>query len=286
MAVRLLQLEKIRIDGGTQMRAELSEETVREYAVAMQGGANFPSVVVFHDGRDHWLADGFHRFHASRSAKFPTIYAEVSEGTRIDAVKHALGANIAHGIRRTNRDKQKCVETALMEFPALNDQAIADLCGVSDRTVSTYRKASSETFGTTSPAKIGRDGKLYPVTKTTGAPKAAHVRPIPEYSPTKEQQAAADEAAKDSKQVSSLKFHWGRAGKRDRARFLTWAEKQANPKLDQTESGEIVIQVNEANRLWTLAKMHLDKIIPEDIGREKALEEILAYVTERIARGE
>ncbi len=44
-----LPVSKIRTDGGTQPRAELSAETIGEYQTAMVAGTTFPPVVVFHD---------------------------------------------------------------------------------------------------------------------------------------------------------------------------------------------------------------------------------------------
>lgn len=58
----MLDLDLIRIDGGTQSRVELNQETVAEYCEAYKAGANMPPVIVFYDGTDRWLADGFHRY--------------------------------------------------------------------------------------------------------------------------------------------------------------------------------------------------------------------------------
>lgn len=63
-----LALDLIQIDGGTQSRATLNDQVVSEYAEAIKGGATFPPIVVFYDGKKHWLADGFHRFHAYQKA--------------------------------------------------------------------------------------------------------------------------------------------------------------------------------------------------------------------------
>ena len=76
-------------------------------------------VVVFHDGVDHWLADGFHRYHASRRIEALESVAEVRTGTRRDAVLYSVGANASHGQRRTNADKRRAVMT-LLGFPILS----------------------------------------------------------------------------------------------------------------------------------------------------------------------
>ena len=61
-----LDIDQIRTDGGTQPRAELLIETIEDYAEQMQRNAEFPPVVVFFDGKEYWLADGFHRLAAAK----------------------------------------------------------------------------------------------------------------------------------------------------------------------------------------------------------------------------
>lgn len=113
MSIEELSLTSLKINGGTQPRQEISDETVLEYAEALRDGAVFPPVVVVRDGANLWLVDGFHRFHAHRSCGRETIAADVREGTLRDAVLHSLSANVEHGLRRTNADKRKAVLTML-----------------------------------------------------------------------------------------------------------------------------------------------------------------------------
>lgn len=113
MSIEELSLMSLKINGGTQLREAISEETVSEYADALRDGAVFPPVVVVRDGASLWLVDGFHRFHAHRRCGRETIAADVREGTLRDAVLHSLSANVEHGLRRTNADKRKAVLTML-----------------------------------------------------------------------------------------------------------------------------------------------------------------------------
>ena len=69
-------------DGGAQTRVEMRSETVNEYASEMLNGASFPPVIVYHDGTDYWLGDGFHRVEAARKIDRETIEADVREGRR------------------------------------------------------------------------------------------------------------------------------------------------------------------------------------------------------------
>jgi len=75
----MLALPALRLDGGTQPRDALHLETVQEYAEALADGATFPPVTVFHDGTDHWLADGFHRVRAAETNAYPQIAADVRQ---------------------------------------------------------------------------------------------------------------------------------------------------------------------------------------------------------------
>ena len=132
-----------------QTRVALSADTVEDYAEAMKGKAKFPPVTVFCDAeRDTlWLADGFHRVAAAEADGYKMVKAEVIPGTFADALKHALGANANHGLRRSNADKQKALEMAWenrRELWPRKDKAdpsaavLAEACGVSMRTAQDF----------------------------------------------------------------------------------------------------------------------------------------------------
>jgi hypothetical protein len=134
----MLDLSLIRIDGGTQSRAKLDESVVAEYAEAYRTGANFPPVIVFYDGKDRWLADGFHRYFGAKQAGKTTVFEKIIPGTKRDAVLYSLGANGTHGLNRTNADKRNAVETMLKdpEWAAWSQEKIAKACNVSAGLVS------------------------------------------------------------------------------------------------------------------------------------------------------
>lgn len=144
--MKKLNLNAIRIDGGTQSRVEINLDAVADYADSIRSGAEMPAVVVFHDGADYWLADGFHRYHAHKAAEKASILADVQTGTQRDAVLYSLGANRTHGLRRTNQDKRKAVETLLKdsEWSSWSDNQIAKACGVHHSTVSEHRRSLAE----------------------------------------------------------------------------------------------------------------------------------------------
>jgi hypothetical protein len=204
-----LKLDQIRIDGGTQPRVAIDEDVVAEYADSYTNGIELPSVTVFHDGSTYWLADGFHRYWASKRINCEMIAVDLHQGTRRDAILYSVGANASHGLRRTNDDKRKAIQTLLEdeEWCQWSNSAIAKQCGVSDKTVGNTRKIHTSeipkyeksekgerTFihhrtGKPSKMKTGKIGRPEPPEKTTSPspafakdayrPKASHS----EYSP-------------------------------------------------------------------------------------------------------
>lgn len=137
----MLALARIRLDGGTQPRAETDSTTIEDYCHAMQAGAMFPPLVVFHDGQDHWLTSGFHRYHAAVAAGFEETDCDVRQGTRREAVLFSAGLNAEHGLRRTNDDKRRAVRKLLEdeEWRSWSDAEIARRARVVQSFVSTMR---------------------------------------------------------------------------------------------------------------------------------------------------
>nr|AKH46928.1 putative streptomycin biosynthesis operon possible regulatory protein [uncultured marine virus] len=137
-SVNTILLDDIRIDGGTQPRAETNGDAIMSYAEELAAGAKFPPVVLFHDGRSYWLADGFHRFHAHAEAGLEEIPCEIKNGTQRDAIKYSLSANAKHGIYRSNKDKRhavmKCLEDE--EWAGKPQTEIGEMCCVSQQFVS------------------------------------------------------------------------------------------------------------------------------------------------------
>ena len=140
-ATKPLPISAIRIDGGTQSRSMILQDMVDNYAAAMADGAEFPPVVVFFDGKEYWLADGFHRYHATRKNKRASIVANIAKGTVRDAILYSFGANGTHGMQMTNEDKRRVVMEMLNDFEwsVWSDREIARACHVSHTFVAKMR---------------------------------------------------------------------------------------------------------------------------------------------------
>jgi hypothetical protein len=179
-----LDLNQIRLDGGTQPRAELLLEVIGDYAEQMRQGAEFPPVTVFFDGKDYWLADGFHRLMAAKEARpGQAIEVDLQQGTLSQAQWFSYSANKSHGLRRTNDDKRRAVKAALThpQSRSLSDAAIADHVGVHRNTVISVRRelgppASDLHKLCKSEARTGRDGRTIN-TANIGRKPRTNIRP-------------------------------------------------------------------------------------------------------------
>lgn len=142
-SITLLPLSVIRLDGGTQPRAELNTEHINDLAEILLDGSVFKDpIIVFYDGSTYWLADGFHRVHASLQAELTTIDAEVRQGTQEDAIEHSCGVNAYHGLKRKHGDIERAIKR-LRELPKWKNkthQEIADHIHVSRGRVSQVLK--------------------------------------------------------------------------------------------------------------------------------------------------
>jgi transposase len=144
--MKVLNIANIRIDGGTQARIALNQDVVKDYAEKMRDGEKFPEITVFFDGSSYWLADGFHRYFATKSNGTVSIEAEVKTGTQDDAIFFAWGANGKRGLSLTAEDHRNIIYAMLRhpEYQKMTNAAIAKHVGVSKMTVGRV-KATLET---------------------------------------------------------------------------------------------------------------------------------------------
>ena len=201
----VLPLSIIRTDGGTQPRDAMNPECVADYAERFRVGDVFPPLLVYHDGTHHWLADGFHRYRAAEAAGRSDLPCLVTPGTRDDALWACVGANLEHGLRRSNADKRRAVEMAMQLRPTESNREVAKHCGVSDHTVAALRPVGAQTRSATPNSakplnhdprperRIAADGRAMPVSQP---PRAAP--PPPAVDPFAAERAAAEKAEREA----------------------------------------------------------------------------------------
>lgn len=219
-----LRTDQIRTDGGTQMRVgPYHDDILSDYGEVITGGGQLPPVTVFHDGSDYWLADGFHRLKAHKNADVREIEAEVREGSKRDAILHAVGANTSHGLRRTNADKRRAVETLLRdeEWSRWSDREIARRAGVSHNFVNTVRPAichpmtdSASEIPRIETRTVERGGTVYeqrhPQRQAAPAPQGEEGAAIwgnPQIEP-EERQPVVDSPAEPAPQPDAEETEW------------------------------------------------------------------------------
>jgi hypothetical protein len=204
---QFVELDRIRTDGGTQPRAAIIEDVVQDYAEGYARGDALPPMVLFFDGENYWLADGFHRYTAARSRSMGGLNCDVRQGTQRDAILYSVGCNSDHGLRRTDDDKRRAVLRLLSdpEWAGWSDREISRACRVSPTLVGKLRPADTvhvdsvaRTFthpktgapSTMNTANIGRRPE---------PPRPAPLPPItqPEASPLRERAFAATRADMD-----------------------------------------------------------------------------------------
>jgi hypothetical protein len=158
----MLEISKIRIDGGTQMRVKLDEATVLRYMELMKDGVAFRPIDVFFDGTDYWLTDGFHRREATERLKLEKISTDITNDSLDNAIWDAAGANTQNGLSFTAADRKNTLNKILLKFTDRSDSMIAEHVGVSRNTVAAHRKELIQAAKIAQPeARIGADGKSY-----------------------------------------------------------------------------------------------------------------------------
>lgn len=161
-----LLLEQIKNTTDTQGRAGIDDDHVADLRAAWEAKADVPPLLVYFDGTDYWLADGFHRLAAARLAKRTSVPCDIQKGSKRDAWLAALAANKSHGLRRSPSDKKRLITLALNddELVKWSDNRIAEHIGVTQPYVSEIRKQlitviSSPAAKTADEPKVGKDGK-------------------------------------------------------------------------------------------------------------------------------
>jgi ParB-like nuclease domain len=192
-------LSRIRIDDGTQTRARLDADTVTDYAASYKAGEQLPPVILFDDGDQLWMADGFHRYGGAKKAGRTDVPAIIYGGTKRDALLFSAGCNGTHGLRRSSEDKRKAVSMVLADPEWVNKSnvCIAEQCRVSDQLVATVRATLSNSRNTTE-RRRGRDNRTYKARKPRKAKKADAAEAKPDAPETVEEEMQRTSAGIES----------------------------------------------------------------------------------------
>lgn len=162
-----ISIHDIRRDGGTQPRAELDENHIEDLVFALTQGAVFDAILLYFDGANYWLTDGFHRLAATIRRGIDKIKAEVRQGTQQDAQWHSFTVNQHQSLKRSNADKQRAIIGALKHpYGHLkSNKEIARHCGVSETFVKSWRQKLEEEgeIEKAEVREVTRNGVTYPL---------------------------------------------------------------------------------------------------------------------------
>jgi hypothetical protein len=165
-SAEMVDLSLINLDESVQSRTGFDQQTIDEYIEAWNKGDKFPPVDLYFDGSTYWVGDGFHRIKSRLEANIRgnKIEAFVHHGDRREAILHSVGANVKHGLRRTNEDKRHAVEILLRdkEWSQWSNREIARQADVSEFLVRSTRKAIRDlNADEVTERLVERNGKVY-----------------------------------------------------------------------------------------------------------------------------
>lgn len=272
----MLEIRRIRRDGGTQPRESIDYGVVDDYAEAMQAGVILPAVTVYYDGATYWLADGFHRVEAALKLERESIDAEVKQGTRRDAQWHSFGANKTHGLRRAKGDAKRAIEKILLdeEWAKTPQTKIAEHVGVSQPYVAEIKRHLISTYKIPErgPVEVTRNGTTYTQdTSNIGCRPQATEDPEDTESPEDseaepEDQYGVDELSDDGNDDEERDDHTNR------------------PSAEDTDSGgSRDTQSDRSKRTWQRAHVVVHEIESENTKKSNPWEILGLSSAEQIA---
>jgi len=119
-----------------------------------------PPVVVH--SRSLQVIDGVHRVLAAKSTGQRTIHALMFDGDDVAAEIEAVRSNVAHGKPMTLAEREAAAVRVIQLMPAWSDRRIADVSGLSAKTVARLRRRV-DVDPEQSAVRVGSDGRARPV---------------------------------------------------------------------------------------------------------------------------
>jgi alkylated DNA nucleotide flippase Atl1 len=180
--MKQINIHLIRTDGDTQSRISLNQDIVNEYAEHLKDGDTFPAMVVFHDGSDYWLADGFHRLFALKANGASLVEVDVRTGTVEDAQLFSFSANGKRGLSNSAEDNRNIVIRMLKhpKWSLWSYSEIAKHVGVSKMTVGRVAKTlTPDPEASTIKQFVNKHGTVSKIdTSTLNKPRPVIERPV------------------------------------------------------------------------------------------------------------
>ncbi|MCX4231292.1 MULTISPECIES: helix-turn-helix domain-containing protein [Streptomyces] len=120
------------------------------------------------------VIDGMHRLLAARLRGQQTIEVEFFDGSPEDAFLRAVASNVPHGLPLSLADRRTAAARIIASHPQMSDRAIARAAGLGAKAVAAIRRRSSGGVPQLG-ARVGRDGKVRPLSSVEGRRRAAEL---------------------------------------------------------------------------------------------------------------
>jgi ParB-like chromosome segregation protein Spo0J len=139
-------------------------------ALVESGGA-WPPLLV--ERSTMMVIDGIHRLAAARRLGLRRIAVRFFEGTSQEVRLEAIRVNTRHGLPLTLAERRVCGTAVLRDHPEWSDRRIAEICGLSPKTVAVLRETALVGEDLRQDRRVGRDGRARPVRDTDARRRAA-----------------------------------------------------------------------------------------------------------------
>ncbi len=142
-------------------------ENVEHIRVLAESETELPPIVV--QRGTNRVIDGMHRVRAAQLRGEQLIRARLFEGDDASAFVLAVRLNVRHGLPLSLADRKSAAGRILREQADWSNRAIASAVGLSPKTIAALREVVGRPGGQ---ARIGRDGRVRPVSTAAGRERA------------------------------------------------------------------------------------------------------------------
>ncbi|MFF5980603.1 ParB N-terminal domain-containing protein [Streptomyces olindensis] len=132
--------------------------------------AELPPIVIHHETMT--VIDGVHRLRAVERTGASHINAVFFNGDERQAFVLAVRLNSNHGLPLSLADRKAAATRMLADFPEWSNRRLAEVAGLSDKTIAALRRRSGAENPHPTAVRLGRDGVAYPVTAAEGRTRA------------------------------------------------------------------------------------------------------------------
>ncbi|MFD0364075.1 ParB/RepB/Spo0J family partition protein [Nocardia sp. GCM10030253] len=149
-------IERIRVTDSPRTGGE----NARHISQLAEASGRLPPIVLHRQTMT--VIDGVHRLRVAQQSGAVSINAVFFNGDERDAFVLAVQLNSSHGLPLSLADRKAAAVRILGDFPEWSDRRLAEVAGLSDKTIAAIRRRSGAEIPHPPPGRLGRDGLMYP----------------------------------------------------------------------------------------------------------------------------